>query len=43
MMLAEVGTYGGSRESLEGLEKGCTLSVGGDEGVTMKGGDLKGE
>lgn len=43
MMLAEVGTYGGSRESLEGLEKGCTPSMGGDEGVTMKGGGLKGE
>lgn len=43
MMLAEVGIYGGSRESLEGLEKGCTPSVGGDEGGTMKGGGLKGE
>lgn len=45
MLLAEVGIYGGSRESLEGLEKGCTPSVGGDEceGGTMKGGGLKGE
>jgi hypothetical protein len=41
-MLAEVGIYGGNRESLEGLEKGCA-SVGGNQGGTTKGGGLKGE
>lgn len=41
-MLAEVGTYRGNRESLEGLEKGCA-SVGGNQGGTTKGGGLKGE